>query len=106
MGQDHANWLSQHPEYTEKIIMNDDQFLLPGFVDTHIHAPQVAQIGLGLDMPLLDWLSTYTFPLEAKFRDQEFAQKVYSKVIVSIFHISIAIYYLILYSNVKAFLFN
>ena len=46
-------------------------------------APQVAQIGLGLDMPLLEWLNTYTFPLEAKFSDQTFAAKVYKKVIVS-----------------------
>lgn len=56
---------------------------MPGLIDCHIHAPQVAQIGLGLDMPLLDWLNTYTFPLEAKFADQEFAAKVYKKVIVS-----------------------
>lgn len=57
---------------------------MPGLVDCHIHAPQVAQIGLGLDMPLLEWLNTYTFPLEAKFTDQEFASKVYTKVVVSI----------------------
>lgn len=55
---------------------------MPGLVDCHIHAPQVAQIGLGLDMPLLEWLNTYTFPLEAKFTDQDFAAKVYTKVVV------------------------
>lgn len=62
---------------------------MPGLVDCHIHAPQVAQIGLGLDMPLLEWLNTYTFPLEAKFTDQEFASKVYTKVVVSISFVNI-----------------
>lgn len=57
---------------------------MPGFVDCHIHAPQVAQIGLGLDMSLLDWLNTYTFPLEAKYADRKFAEKTYAKVVVSL----------------------
>lgn len=57
------------------------QFLLPGLIDCHIHAPQYPNIGLGLDMPLLDWLNKYTFPLETKFADTEFAQKVYRTVV-------------------------
>lgn len=56
---------------------------MPGFIDTHIHAPQFAQNGLGLDMELLDWLNTYTFPLESKFADKDFASKIYKNVIVS-----------------------
>lgn len=70
---------------------------MPGFVDCHIHAPQVAQIGLGLDMSLLDWLNTYTFPLEAKFADNAFAAKVYQKVVVSG---CLWLYYLIILKNV------
>lgn len=57
------------------------QFLLPGFIDCHIHAPQYPNIGLGLDMPLLEWLETYTFPMEYNFKDNAFAQKVYAAVI-------------------------
>ena len=51
-------------------------FLCPGFVDTHTHAPQFAFAGLGYDMELLDWLETYTFPSEAKFKDLDYAAKV------------------------------
>ncbi len=32
-------------------------------------------------MKLLDWLKTYTFPVESKFKDLEFAKKVYSTVV-------------------------
>ncbi|MCY9807382.1 guanine deaminase [Lentilactobacillus senioris] len=55
--------------------------LLPGFVDLHIHAPQWAQAGLALDRSLNDWLNTYTFPLEAKFADDQFALTVYSSLV-------------------------
>jgi len=63
--------------------MTKTQFLIPGFIDTHIHAPQFPNLGLGYDLTLLDWLDKYTFPLEAKFSDADFAQKVYQAVIVS-----------------------
>lgn len=63
--------------------LNSDQFLIPGFVDTHIHAPQVPNIGLGLDKPLLDWLNAYTFPMESEFKNDDFARHVYEKVVVS-----------------------
>ncbi len=56
-------------------------YLLPGFTDLHIHAPQWPQAGLALDKPLNEWLNTYTFPLEAKFKDLQYAQKVYQSLI-------------------------
>lgn len=52
-------------------------FLIPGFVDTHNHAPQWAQRGLGQGMHILDWLDTVTFPSEAKFADAEYARRIY-----------------------------
>lgn len=42
-------------------------------------------IGLGLDMGLLDWLNTYTFPLEAEYKDETFARHVYKNTVVSFF---------------------
>ena len=66
-----------------KVELNSSQFLLPGFVDTHIHAPQVPNIGLGLDKPLMEWLNAYTFPMETQYKDKEFARHVYQKVVVS-----------------------
>ena len=38
--------------------------ILPGMTDLHVHAPQFAFRGLGMDMELLEWLNTYTFPEE------------------------------------------
>ncbi|XP_046971976.1 guanine deaminase [Vanessa cardui] len=63
------------------IILEPHQFLMPGFVDCHTHAPQFPNIGLGLDRPLLEWLDKYTFPLERQYSDEEFAANVYSKVV-------------------------
>jgi hypothetical protein len=44
-------------------------------VDTHAHAPQFVNAGNGLDMPLLQWLETYTFPAETRFKDADYAKK-------------------------------
>ena len=59
----------------------DGQYFLPGFVDLHVHAPQWAQSGTALDLPLHDWLNTYTFPLEAKYADLDFAATVYEDLV-------------------------
>ncbi|MBV7505401.1 guanine deaminase [Bacillus sp. sid0103] len=59
----------------------EGQYFLPGFVDLHVHAPQWAQAGTALDIPLYDWLNTYTFPLESKFSDLDFAKDVYQDVV-------------------------
>lgn len=53
----------------------DDQrgrLLLPGFVDTHVHSPQIDVIA-SWGTELLDWLETYTFPAEAQHADPAFA---------------------------------
>ena len=57
------------------------QYLLPGMVDLHVHAPQWAQLGKALDAPLEEWLQKYTFPLEAKFADTGFARQVYASLV-------------------------
>ncbi len=62
-------------------ILKEGQYLLPGFVDLHIHAPQWPQLGKALDLPLYDWLQQCTFPLEAKYADLEFAQTSYSSLV-------------------------
>lgn len=54
-----------------------DQILIPGLVDLHVHAPQYAFRGLGMDLELLEWLNTNTFPEEAKYADLEYAKKAY-----------------------------
>ena len=54
--------------------------ILQSFSDMHLHAPQYPMLGMGLDMPLMDWLVAYPFPLEAKYADTDFARSVYSKL--------------------------
>ncbi|WP_395704037.1 guanine deaminase [Aquabacterium sp.] len=44
------------------------QLLMPGFIDTHVHCPQIDVIG-SWGAQLLDWLETYTFPAEARHAD-------------------------------------
>ncbi|XP_073321753.1 guanine deaminase [Pagrus major] len=61
--------------------LTQHEFFMPGMVDTHIHASQYSYAGTALDMPLMQWLCTYTFPVESRFKDLEFAQRVYTKVV-------------------------
>jgi cytosine/adenosine deaminase-related metal-dependent hydrolase len=56
-------------------------FFLPGFVDGHTHAPQYEFAGLGTGMPLLEWLTTYTFPVEAQLHDVALARDVYTRAV-------------------------
>lgn len=49
--------------------------LTPGFIDTHLHAPQLEMIG-SYGGHLLEWLNRYTFPTEAKFADPKHAEEV------------------------------
>ena len=50
------------------------------FADMHLHAPQFPNVGMGMDLPLLDWLKTYTFPVEAKFADLDYARRIYRRL--------------------------
>ncbi|XP_029859879.1 guanine deaminase isoform X1 [Aquila chrysaetos chrysaetos] len=61
--------------------LSNYEFFMPGMVDTHIHAPQYSFTGTRVDLPLLQWLTTYTFPTEAKYKDSDFAEEVYTRVV-------------------------
>ena len=58
-----------------------NSFFFPGFIDTHTHAPQHPNTGLFGKTTLLDWLQTYTFPMEASFTDLDRARKIYSNFV-------------------------
>ena len=60
------------------LIDHKNCLIIPGLCDLHIHAPQYAFRGLGMDMELLDWLNTYTFPEESKYVEIDYATKAYS----------------------------
>lgn len=58
--------------------------LVPGMIDTHLHAPQWPQLGTGLDLPLERWLFEHTFPLESRFADLEYARRVWAAMVPSL----------------------
>lgn len=67
------------PEQFRGITVCDvgDKLIIPGLVDLHVHAPQYSFRGLGMDLELLDWLNTNTFPEEGKYKDLAYAEKAY-----------------------------
>ncbi|MDM9620386.1 guanine deaminase [Rhizobium sp. S96] len=68
-------------ETGELVVLPSGSYLLPGFVDLHVHAPQYPQLGSALDVPLEVWLQQYTFPLEAKYQDMSFAKRSYGLLV-------------------------
>ena len=53
------------------------KLIIPGLIDLHIHAPQYAFRGTGMDLELMEWLQKQTFPEEAKYADLDYAKKAY-----------------------------
>jgi len=49
------------------------KLLVPGFIDTHVHYPQVDVIA-SHGTQLLQWLETYTFPVEQQFENADTAK--------------------------------
>ena len=55
------------PEYAQVSVSDYGECLIiPGLTDLHVHAPQYAFRAMGMDMELLEWLETNTFPEEGK----------------------------------------
>lgn len=53
--------------------------LIPAMNDMHVHAPQVHNQAVAMDLELLPWLQNYTFPEEAKFADIHYAERMYRR---------------------------
>ncbi|MEG1889929.1 MAG: amidohydrolase family protein [Clostridia bacterium] len=60
--------------------------IVPGLSDTHLHAPQYAYRGLGMDLELLEWLNSHAFPEEARYQDMRYAQAAYSQFADALTH--------------------
>ncbi|KAK4047570.1 hypothetical protein OIV83_005357 [Microbotryomycetes sp. JL201] len=65
----------------EPYKMNKGEFLMPGMIDTHTHAPQYVNLAYGQQFELLDWLKHVTFPTEKRFSDPEYAARTYEAVV-------------------------
>ncbi len=51
-----------------------NRLILPGFIDGHIHFPQVRVLG-AYGSQLLDWLTNWIFPEEKKYDDRDYARQ-------------------------------
>ncbi|MDM4766189.1 guanine deaminase [Pelomonas sp. SE-A7] len=60
------------PEYQR--IDHAGKLILPGFIDTHVHCPQLDVIA-SYGSELLDWLNRYTFPAERRYADPAVAHE-------------------------------
>jgi guanine deaminase len=71
-----GTYASVRAEYPDEPV--DDRsggVLVPGFVDTHVHYPQLRAMG-GLGLPLLDWLDRYALPEECRLAERPYAAAV------------------------------
>ena len=75
-----AGVFTELPEQFHGIPCQDfsNCLIIPGMNDLHLHAPQYAFHGMYMDLELLEWLNTVTFPEEARYSDLNYAEKAYS----------------------------
>jgi len=71
---DATQLMSELPADTP-VLDYSGKLVVPGFIDCHVHFPQLDIIG-SYGAQLLDWLNQYAFPAEAKFRDPDHAREV------------------------------
>ncbi len=68
----YANTSEQVEHPVVKVHDYRDKLIMPGFIDTHVHYPQIDMIA-AYGEQLLDWLNNYTFVTEANFGDPKVA---------------------------------
>lgn len=68
-----------------ELIDYSGKLLMPSFTDLHLHAPQYANMGLGMDLELLPWLNTYTFPEEEKYSEKAYAEHMFKHLIQDLY---------------------
>lgn len=65
------------PQLSDDIAVTDfsGKFIVPGFIDCHVHFPQLDIIA-SYGEQLLDWLNRYAYPAEARFADEAYAREI------------------------------
>lgn len=62
------------------------KLITPGLVDLHLHAPQYSYCGTAMDLELMEWLSRYTYPEEARYADPVYARERYAYFVRDLLH--------------------
>ncbi|TFK56607.1 guanine deaminase [Heliocybe sulcata] len=74
-------YAAQGFENATVVTLGKMQFLFPGLVDCHFHAPQWPNNALGMEWPLREWVVHMTDPIEASYSDTSKAERVYSALV-------------------------
>lgn len=64
-----------------EVVDYSNNLIIPGVNDLHCHAPQFKNLGMAMDRELIPWLNNYTFPEEGKYKEIEYADKMYKRFI-------------------------
>jgi guanine deaminase len=69
-----GDWSAVNARFPDAAVERlNNALIVPGFIDSHVHFPQLDIIG-GHGAQLLDWLERYAFPAEQKFADVAYAR--------------------------------
>jgi guanine deaminase len=69
-------WAEVRSSFADADVLDArDAILLPGFVDCHVHFPQIGVIG-ALGLELMEWLQSVALPEEARLADDAYAAVV------------------------------
>ncbi len=69
-----------------EFIDKREHFAFPAFVDTHTHSAMTGMRGLADDLPLMEWLNKYIFPVELKLVDRDFINTFFPLALVEMIH--------------------
>src|SRR5690606_16768157 len=58
-----------------RVVDHRPNLILPGFIDAHVHVPQM-QVIASYGAELLEWLNTYTFPEETRFANAQHGRRI------------------------------
>jgi len=67
------------------VVGGDDCWILPGFIDAHLHLPQWDRQGID-GLSLFDWLEKVVYPAELRLRDPEVAEQLCENFVTGLIH--------------------
>ncbi|CZR67588.1 related to guanine deaminase [Phialocephala subalpina] len=73
----------KYPDFKEAhcTTLKPLEFLFPGMIDTHMHAPQWPNMAIGMEGNLKEWVEGYTDPIEHSYKDTNKARRVYDEMV-------------------------